>query len=185
MASELEGRESQALRVASLMVILPPPPGFQPLPGAPLVDLMGQNLAQWADRVQEVASHMRLPPQVAAECPHLGCSWCARPTRGHDPSAILPALFWGRATVSMLGHPSSGSRPYNGLVDAPRSELHGYGLFHLNCWGDSLEVSDIRIASTGANGHVTSSHYGGIITDCRCQGTNPAADTHCLWPSSA
>ena len=51
------------------MVIPPPPPGSQPLPGAPLVDLTGQILAQWADKVQEVASHMRLPPQVAAECP--------------------------------------------------------------------------------------------------------------------
>ena len=69
MASELEGHESQALRTGSLMVIPPPPPGFQPLPGAPSVDLMGQNLAQWADRVQEVTSHMRLPPQVVAECP--------------------------------------------------------------------------------------------------------------------
>ena len=69
MASELEGRESQALRAGSLMAIPPPPPGFQPLPGAPLVDLAGQNLAQWADRVQEVTSHMRLPPRVAVECP--------------------------------------------------------------------------------------------------------------------
>ena len=69
MASELGGHESHALRAGSLMVIPPPPPGSQPLPGAPLVDLMGQNLAQWADQVQEVASHMRLPPLVAAECP--------------------------------------------------------------------------------------------------------------------
>ena len=69
VASELGGCESHALRVGSLMAIPPPPPGSQPLPGAPLVDMMGQNLAQWADRVQEVASHMRLPPQVVAECP--------------------------------------------------------------------------------------------------------------------
>ena len=68
VASELEGCESQSLRVSSLMAIPPPPPGFQPLPGALLVDLAGQNLAQWADRVQEVASHMRLPPRVAVEC---------------------------------------------------------------------------------------------------------------------
>ena len=69
MASELGGCESHALRAGSLMAIPPPPPGSQPLPGALLVDLTGQNLAQLADRVQEVASHMRLPPQVAAECP--------------------------------------------------------------------------------------------------------------------
>ena len=69
VASELEGHKSQALRVSSLMAIPPPPSGFQPLPGAPLVDLVGQNLAQWADCVQEVTSHMRLPPRVAVECP--------------------------------------------------------------------------------------------------------------------
>ena len=69
MASELEGCESQALRAGSLMVIPPLPPGFQPLPGAPVVDLMGHNLAQCANHIQEVASHMRLPPQSAVECP--------------------------------------------------------------------------------------------------------------------
>ena len=69
VASELEGRESQAIRTSSLTAIPPPPPGLQPLPGAPLADLAGQNLAQWADRVQEVTSHMRMPPRVAVECP--------------------------------------------------------------------------------------------------------------------
>ena len=69
VASELEGRESQAIRASSLTAIPPPPPGLQPLPGALLVDLAGQNLAQWVDRVQEVASHMRMPPRVAVECP--------------------------------------------------------------------------------------------------------------------
>ena len=53
------------------MAIPPPPPGSQPLPGAPLADLMGQNLAQWADHVQEVAYHMRLPPLGVVECPTL------------------------------------------------------------------------------------------------------------------
>ena len=69
VASELEGCKSQALRAGSLMAIPPLPPGFQPLPGAPLVHLMGHNLAQWADHIQEVTSHMRLPPQVVVECP--------------------------------------------------------------------------------------------------------------------
>ena len=69
VASELEGHESHALRAGSLLAIPPPPSGSQPLPGAPLVDLTGQNLTQWVDRVQKVASHMRLPPRVAAECP--------------------------------------------------------------------------------------------------------------------
>ena len=71
VASELEGRENHALRAGSLMAILPPPPGSQPLPGAPLVDLTGQNLAQWADRVQEVTSHMRSSPLGVTECPTL------------------------------------------------------------------------------------------------------------------
>ena len=69
VASGLEGCKSQALRAGSLLVIPPPPPGFQPLPGAPAVDLSGNNLAQWADHIQEVTSHMRLPPPAVVECP--------------------------------------------------------------------------------------------------------------------
>ena len=69
VASGLDGCESRALRAGSLMVISPLPPGFQPLPGAPAVDLSGNNLAQWADHIQEVTSHMRSPPQVVVECP--------------------------------------------------------------------------------------------------------------------
>ena len=53
LASELGGHESHALMAGSLLAIPPPPPGSQPLPGAPLADLTGQNLAQWADKVQE------------------------------------------------------------------------------------------------------------------------------------
>ena len=64
-----------------------------------------------------------LPHEVASPrsdgMPNFGHSWCARPTRGHDPGAMLPALFWSRPTVSVLSHPSPGSRPYDGLVDAP------------------------------------------------------------------
>ena len=61
--------ESQALRAGSLMAIPPPPLGAQPLPGSPVVDLLGNNLTQWADHMQDVASHMRLPPKAAVECP--------------------------------------------------------------------------------------------------------------------
>ena len=69
MASGLEGHDSKVLRAGSLMAIPPPPPGSQPLPGAPAVDLSGNNLAKWADHIQEVTSHMRSPPQVVVECP--------------------------------------------------------------------------------------------------------------------
>ena len=65
MASALDDRESQALRTGSLMAIPPPPPRSQPLPGSPAVDLLGNNLTQWADHVQD----MRLPPKAVAECP--------------------------------------------------------------------------------------------------------------------
>ena len=51
------------------MVIPPPPPGSQPLAGSTAVDLLGNNLTQWASDVQEVASYMRWPPEVAVRCP--------------------------------------------------------------------------------------------------------------------
>ena len=51
------------------MAIPPPPPGSQPLAGSCGVDLLGNNLTQWASHVQEVASHMRWPPEAAVSCP--------------------------------------------------------------------------------------------------------------------
>ena len=51
------------------MAIPPPPPGSQPLARSTAVDLMGNNLTQWASDVQEVASYMRWPPEAAVRCP--------------------------------------------------------------------------------------------------------------------
>ena len=51
------------------MAIPPPPPGSQPLAGSYGVDLLGNNLTQWASHMQEVASHMRWPPEAAVSCP--------------------------------------------------------------------------------------------------------------------
>ena len=51
------------------MAIPPPPPGSQPLAGSTAVDLMGNNLTQWASDVQEVTSYMRWPPEAAVRCP--------------------------------------------------------------------------------------------------------------------
>ena len=68
-ASVLNDSENNALRASSLMAIPPPPPGSQPLAGSTVVDLMGNNLTQWASDVQEVASYMRWPPEAAVRCP--------------------------------------------------------------------------------------------------------------------
>ena len=68
-ASVLNDSKNNALRASSLMVIPPPPPGSQPLAGSTAVDLMGNNLTQWASDVQEVTSYMRWPPEVAVRCP--------------------------------------------------------------------------------------------------------------------
>ena len=51
------------------MAIPPLPPGSQPLAGSTAVDLMGNNLIQWASDVQEVASYMRWSPEAAVRCP--------------------------------------------------------------------------------------------------------------------
>ena len=68
-ASVLSDSENNALWASSLMVIPPPPPGSQPLAGSTMVDLMGNNLTQWASDVQEVTSYMRWPPEAAVRCP--------------------------------------------------------------------------------------------------------------------
>ena len=68
-ASVLNDSENNALWASSLMAIPPPPPGYQPLAGSTAVDLMGNNLTQWASDVQEVTSYMRWPPKAAVRCP--------------------------------------------------------------------------------------------------------------------
>ena len=68
-ASVLTDRKNNALRAGSLMVIPPPPLGSQPLAGSTTVDLLGNNLTQWASHMQDVASHMQWPPEVAVSCP--------------------------------------------------------------------------------------------------------------------
>ena len=68
-ASVLSDSKNNALRASSLMAIPPPPPGSQPLAGSTAVDLMGNNLIQWASDVQEVTSYMRWPPEAAVRCP--------------------------------------------------------------------------------------------------------------------
>ena len=67
-ASVLNDRENNALRAGFLMAIPPLPPGSQPLSGSTTVDLLGNNLTQWASHMQDITSHMRLPPEAAASC---------------------------------------------------------------------------------------------------------------------
>ena len=68
-ASVLNDSENNALRASSLMAIPPPPHGSQPLAGSTAVDLMGNNLTQWASDVQEVTCYMWWPPEAALRCP--------------------------------------------------------------------------------------------------------------------
>ena len=70
-ASVLNDRENNALRAGSLLAVPPPPPGSQPLAGSTTVDLLGNSLTQWATHVQDVASGMILPPEVAVNCPRV------------------------------------------------------------------------------------------------------------------
>ena len=51
------------------MVIPSPPPGSQPIAGSYGVDLLDNNLTQWASYMQEVTLHMRWPPEAAVSCP--------------------------------------------------------------------------------------------------------------------
>ena len=49
---------------------MPPPAlGTQPLAGSTTVDLSRSSLTQWAMHIQDVASSMRMPPEVAVNCP--------------------------------------------------------------------------------------------------------------------
>ena len=68
-ASVLSDRENNALWACSLMAVPPPAPGTPSLAGLTTVDLPGASLTQWASHVQDVASGMRMPLEVAVNCP--------------------------------------------------------------------------------------------------------------------
>ena len=51
------------------MAMPPPPPGTPFLAGLTTVDLTGASLTQWASYIQDVTSGMRMPPEVAVNCP--------------------------------------------------------------------------------------------------------------------
>ena len=68
-ASVLSDHENNALRASSLMAVPPPPPGMHFLARLTTVDLTGASLTQWASYVQDIASGMRMPPEVAVNCP--------------------------------------------------------------------------------------------------------------------
>ena len=68
-ASALSDCKNNALGASSLMAMPPPPPGTRPLAGLTTVDLTGVSLTQWASYIQDVASGMRRPPEVAVNCP--------------------------------------------------------------------------------------------------------------------
>ena len=128
-ASVLSDSENNSLRASSLMAIPSLPPGSQPLAGSTAVDLMGNNLIQWASDVQEVASYMWWPPEAAVRCPlvdmisvlnrleglarvrycrscfgvGLGCQCSAAPRQVSGPTAAL----WALPTLSYSAMASS------------------------------------------------------------------------------
>ena len=68
-ASVLSDHENNALWVSSLMAMPPPAPGMTSLSGLMTVDLPGSSLTQWASHIQDVTSGMRMPPEMAGNCP--------------------------------------------------------------------------------------------------------------------
>ena len=58
----LTSAQEHALRVCSLLAILPPPPEQKALPGGVPEDLSQDNLSTWAGIVQDIAGGMIVPP---------------------------------------------------------------------------------------------------------------------------
>ena len=67
-ASVLSDHENNAIRASSLLAVPPPAPRTQPLAGLMTVNLPGSSLTQWEMHIQDVASSMRMPPEVAVNC---------------------------------------------------------------------------------------------------------------------
>ena len=68
-ASVLSDHENNALWACSLIAVPPPAPGMPSLAGLTTVNLPGSSLTQWATHIQDVTSGMRMPLEVAVNCP--------------------------------------------------------------------------------------------------------------------
>ena len=128
-ASVLTDCKNNALRAGSLMATPSLPPGSQPLAGSFGVDLLGNNLTQWASHMQEVTLYMQWPPEAAVCCPQLDiigvldrleeltrlryCRHCFGVTHKCQCSVIprqvsgLMAALWAPPTVSYAAMVSS------------------------------------------------------------------------------
>ena len=166
-ASVLTDHENNALRAGSLMAIPPPPLGSQPLAGSTAVDLLGNNLTQWASHVQEVASHMRWPPEVAVSCSPLDmigvldqlegltivryCRSCFGVSQRCQCSAVprqtpgLTAALWTPPTVSYVAMVSSTE------TTASTSAAGVAPPSHLPPGMPTLEATDTLLAPTMEN----------------------------------
>ena len=94
-ASALSDHENNALWVSSLMAVPPPPPGTPSLAGLTTVDLTGASLTQWASYVQDITSGMRMPPEVAVNCPQEDIVGVLNRLERLTPVKYC-RLFWGR-----------------------------------------------------------------------------------------
>ena len=147
------------------MAISPPPLGSQPLSGSTTVDLLGNNLTQWASHMQDITSHMRLPPEAAASCPQLDIVGVLNRLEGMTQVRYCRHCFGvgQRCRCSAIPHQAPG--PTLAHLGTTHSELRGHGLFHrdhgqhLCSWGNSPELPATWDASTQGHGHVAGSHY--------------------------
>ena len=70
-ASVLSDHENNALWASSLMAVPPLAPGTPSLARLTTVDLTGASLTHWVSHIQDVTSGMRMPPEVAINCPQV------------------------------------------------------------------------------------------------------------------
>ena len=165
------------------MAIPPLPPGSQPLAGSFAVDLLGNNLIQWASQVQEVASHMRWPPEAAVSCPQsdiIGvldqlegltrvqyCQHCLESAKGVCALRSLARLL---ARWRLCGTPPTVS--YAAMVSSTETTA-------------STSAAGVTppshlppgMPATRGHGHVAGSHYGELAGNCRRQPEPQATDT--------
>ena len=130
MASALSDHKNNALQAGSLLAVPPPALGTQPLAGLTMVNLLGSSLTQWATHIQDVTSGMRLPPEVAVNCPQADIVGVLNRLERMTPGAILLPLLRSRPRVWVLQHPLPDSWSGTGIMDTPNDELCGHGLFH-------------------------------------------------------
>ena len=109
--------------------IATPPPGAASLAGLTAINLPGSSLTQWALCIQDMATGLRLPPEVVVSCPQADIVGVLNRIENMTPVKYCHFCLRVGRKCRCSNVPCQSPSPDLGM-DTPNDELLCHGLFH-------------------------------------------------------